>query len=81
MLKMQEKKLMDITQQLELQTEKENKFHSEILDLKKEIEMCNNTIINLQEEGKANNILIPELQNKIDVSKNVKCIFLTLEYT
>lgn len=72
---MQEEKLMDITRQLGLQTEKENKFHSEILNLKKEIDMYNKTIINLQEEGKANNILIPELQNKIDVSRDVMSVF------
>jgi len=45
------------------------------LNLKKEIDMYNKTIINLQEEGKANNILIPELQNKIDVSRDVMSVF------
>lgn len=73
---MLEEKIIDQTEQLQLQKEKENKIFNEVSDLKQQIEMFNNTIHNLQEEGKTNNILVPELQNRIDVSQNMIFIFL-----
>lgn len=68
---MLEEKIIDQTEQLQLQKEKENKIHNEVSDLKQQIEVLNNTILNLQEEGKTNNILVPQLQNRIDVSQNM----------
>lgn len=69
MFKDHEEKLKDVRQKLELQLEKENKSHNEILDSKQEVEICKKKIICLQEN--TTNNLIPELQNKIDVSKEV----------
>lgn len=70
---MQQEKLINLTQKLELQKENENNVQNELIDWKQEVEMHNKTIISLQEELKANCILIPELQSKIDVSKKVIC--------
>lgn len=68
-MKLQDEKLKDITEKLALQKEKENKNQIEVIELKQEIETSNKTITGLQEELQANYMLIPELQNKIDVSK------------
>lgn len=65
---MQEEKLIETTKQLCLQNEKECIIQAEVIDLKQEIDVSNKKIFNLQEELKTNNILISELQNKIDVS-------------
>lgn len=67
---MHEEKLLDMTKKLEFQNLNEKAVQNEIIDLKKEIEMSNKTIINLQEEVKANYILVPELQNKVDASRS-----------
>lgn len=67
---------MEITQQLELQTEDKNKFYSESLDLKHKVESYNDTITNLQEKEKLNNVLIPLLQKELFVSRKVICIFM-----
>ncbi|XP_060840670.1 putative leucine-rich repeat-containing protein DDB_G0290503 isoform X2 [Rhopalosiphum padi] len=66
LLKLQEERFIDITEKLVLQKEKDNKNQIEVIELKQEIEMSNKTITGLQEELKANYVLIPELQNKID---------------
>lgn len=71
---MQEEKLLDVTNKLELQKENENDAQNELIDLKQNVEMCNKVIINLNEELKANCIIIPELQSKIDVSKKIICL-------
>jgi len=65
---MQEEQLMNVNKKLELQKENESKINIEVFELKQTIEICNNTINNLHDESKTNSILIPELQNKIDVS-------------
>ncbi|XP_025205575.1 putative leucine-rich repeat-containing protein DDB_G0290503 isoform X2 [Melanaphis sacchari] len=66
LMKLQDEGLQDITKKLELQKEKENQNQTEVIELKQEIETSNKTIISLQGELQANNVLIPELQNKID---------------
>lgn len=68
MLKIQEEKISDITAKLQSQKEQETKIQNEVIDLKQSAETCNKIIFNLQEEVNANYILIPELQNKIEVS-------------
>lgn len=68
MLKILEEKLTDSAKKLELQKDKESKFQDEIINLKQEIEQCNNVKCKLQEEGEENLILVPKLQSKIDVS-------------
>lgn len=65
---MLEEKDIEITEKLQLQNEKEGEIQAEVIDLKELVDVSNKTIINLQEEIKANHILIPELQRKIDVS-------------
>lgn len=71
LLKIQEEKLVEKTKQILLQNEKECNIQAEVIDLKQALDESNNTIFNLQEELKTNHILIPELQNKIDVSIKV----------
>lgn len=68
-MKLQDEKLKDITEKLALQKEKDNKNQIEVIELKQKIETSNKTITSLQEELQANYMLIPELQNKIDVNK------------
>jgi len=65
---MQDERLKDGTEKLALQKEKEIKNQTEVIELKEEIEMSNKTITGLREELQANYVLIPELQNKIDVN-------------
>lgn len=81
-MKIQEEKLLDITEKLKLQKENKDNAQNEVVNLKQEAEVCNKTIINLQEESKANFILIPELQSKIVVSKNVivQCLGIIMEH-
>jgi len=64
---MQDGRLKDRNEKLELQKEIEIKNQTEVIKLKEEIETSNKTITVLREELQANCVLIPELQNKIDV--------------
>ncbi|KAL4131207.1 hypothetical protein QTP88_008548 [Uroleucon formosanum] len=79
LLKMQDERLKDRNVKLALQKEKEIKNHTEVIELKEEIETSNKTITDLQEELQANNVLISELQNKIDdLNKNLVNAYQTL---
>lgn len=64
---MQEEIFVEKTKKLQLQNEKECKIQAENIDLKQVVDVCNNTIFNLQEELKNYQILIPELRNKVVV--------------
>jgi len=77
---MQEELLIDAREKLELHKGNENKTRYEVIDLKQKIEMCNKTIINLEEEIKANNILIPKLQSTIDVSRHNFFIIISCKF-
>lgn len=68
MLKLQEEKLHDITEKLTSQKAKEMESQIEVISLRQEIEVSNKKITDLQEKLQANYVLIPELQNKINVS-------------
>lgn len=70
---MQEEKISEATIKLEKQQEQESKFKNEVIDLKQQVETSAKTIEYLQEEVKTNSALIPELQNKIEVS--IKIVF------
>ncbi|KAL5233349.1 hypothetical protein ACI65C_000759 [Semiaphis heraclei] len=79
LLKMQDERLKDGTEKLASQKEKEIINQTEVIELKKEIEMSNKTITGLREELQANYVLIPELQNKIDdLNKNLVNAYQTL---
>lgn len=69
MLKIQEDELKKTTEKLNLQKDTENV-------LKQEIETSHKTIINLQEKEKANDLLLPTLENTIDVNRKVILIII-----
>lgn len=61
--------LVDAMKKLDIQKVNENKAQIQVIDLKQEVEMHNKTIMNLQENVKANHILILNLESTINVSK------------
>lgn len=69
MLKIQEDELKKTTEKLNLQKDTENV-------LKQEIETSHKTIFNLQEKEKANDLLLPTLENTIDVNRKVILIII-----
>lgn len=66
---MYEEKILHLTEKIELQKKNEYTIQNEVIQLKHNVQMSNNTITNLQEELKLNLTSIPELQNKIKVSR------------
>jgi hypothetical protein len=65
---MQGEKIIDLTETLKLQKEKENQFQNQIIELEQEVNESNNTIINLQDDLKSKLLLLPDLQHEIEVN-------------
>lgn len=76
---MQEEKIIDLTETLVLQKEKENTIQNQVIELEQEIHESNKTIINLQEDLKSKHVLLPDLQHEIEVYYyNIHIFFFTI---
>lgn len=73
---MYEEKILHLTETIELQKENECTNQNEVIQLKHNVQMSNNTITNLQEELMLNLTSISELQNKIEASRKDYLILL-----